>query len=217
MKTNNKRVVRRPKRDEEEEVMSFLQYDGGAKSQASKKSKEPEVKYHCCCKYSSAIVVYGVLLWILGILVISNILVQFQNKYLPKWYPIIGLIISLVYVAALILISSWFCKDGYGTRTSLKLAGFLILGAIVVLIILCLILVLFWDKEHENIKVGNGDDDSDYADYPRGWFFLEYLIGGVVIIGIDLYFMLLVNGYVDSFPPEEDTSPEEEKKMMSAM
>ena len=136
---------------------------------------------------------------------------------MPKWYPIVGIIFSLFYLAGLILFSAWLCKDSYGTRATLKIGGYLILGSTVFLIFLAVGLILFWDKEHENIKVGNGDDDDDYVEMSRGTYILNYLIGGLVIIAVVVSLIILAFGYDDSFPPEEDTSPEEEKKMMEAM
>ena len=213
----NKKAIKRPLGADDEENKALMNYEGGAKSQGSKKSKKQVTKYHCCCKYSTAITTYGVLLVIFGILIIINILIQFQNKYLPKWYPIVGAVFASLYVGGIVLFLAWCCKDNYGTRTSLAIAGYLILASVVLLIILCMCLVIFWDKDHENIKVGNGDDDSDYADYSRGTFFLNYLIGGVFIIALDVSLLILAGGYADSFPPEDETDPEEEKKMMEAM
>ena len=119
----NKKSLKRPRGSEDDESKRLLKYEGGMADTMSKKSgkkaKKPVTKYHCCCKYSSAITVYGILLWIFGILILCNTLIEFQNKYLPKWYPIMGVIFALVYVAGLILFAAWCCKDGYGTRTSL--------------------------------------------------------------------------------------------------
>merc|ERR1711934_1074483 len=111
--------------------------------------------------------------------------IQFQNKYLPKYYPIAGCFFVAFYIAGLVLFTMWSCKNTQFTRFMLKLSGFFILFAVLALIVLCLCLITTWDKEHENLRVGNGDDDGDYVDYSRSTFFLNYLIGGAVILAVD--------------------------------
>lgn len=174
-------------------------------------------RFHCCCRYRPAITFYGVFLWIFGILILINICFQFQNKYLPRWYPIAGICLFVIYLAGLILFTIWWCKDTYGTRTTLKIAGWLILGSTLALIILCVALILTYDKDKDSIKVGNGDDDEDYQDYSRTAFFLNYLIGGLVVIFFVMTFLWLAFGYDDEFPPEEKEEEPEEDMMKEEM
>lgn len=57
-------------------------YEGGQKDMgalSSEKSDDDETNKHCCCLYPTAILVYGIILWLLGILIIANILVEFGN------------------------------------------------------------------------------------------------------------------------------------------
>ena len=154
METRNKRTQKRFQAQKDEESMSLLsrssgKYEGGSKkSEKDKKEKEEkkEDPKHCgCCEFTTAITVYGILLWVLGILVFADIMTQFFNKYFPLWYPLVGLFIFFIFLAGLVLITTWFCKDSSATRTSLKLGGWLILGATIVLIFWAIIYV--WAKE----------------------------------------------------------------------
>ena len=138
----------------DEESMSLLsrssgKYEGGSKKSEKDKKEEEEKKEdpkHCgCCEFTTAITVYGILLWVLGILVFADIMTQFFNKYFPLWYPLVGLFIFFIFLAGLVLITTWFCKDSSATRTSLKLGGWLILGSTIVLIFWAIIYV--WAKE----------------------------------------------------------------------
>lgn len=80
----------------DEESQPFISYEGGAadekkpseakKSEAKKSEKKADLEddaevddTHCCCKYTTAIMIYGIFLWLFGILLIANILVEFAN------------------------------------------------------------------------------------------------------------------------------------------
>jgi hypothetical protein len=78
---------------------------------------------------------------VFGFLVLFDICAGFANKYFPLWYPLVALFIWFVFLGGLVLTATWFCKDSAATRTSLKLGGWLILGATIALIFWAIIFV----------------------------------------------------------------------------
>ena len=169
-KKNNKKTLKKFRGDEESEP--FIRYEGGAeeaaaepkaseakkseakKSEAKKSEKKSEGKSseeeiddtHCCCKYSTAIMIYGIFLWLFGILIICNNLVEFANMYFPWYYPFVSLLLSIVYFAGLILIAIFWCSDSESTRTGLKIGGWLILGSLVALVLWNIFFILNYAK-----------------------------------------------------------------------
>lgn len=81
------------------------------KSEKSEPKEDPE-QTHCCCKYSTGMLIYGIFLWILGTFALINACILFGNIYFPIVYPLVSLLILLVYFAGLILIAIWFCSEG---------------------------------------------------------------------------------------------------------
>lgn len=107
------------------------------------------------------------------------------------------------------------CKDVEETRTGLKLAGWLILGSIIALILWNVFYILNHNKhKKEGVKVGTGDDPDDYDEEDRASYLLGYLIWGIVMITLDILLICCVTNYIDSFPPEptEEMMEEEMKK-----
>jgi uncharacterized membrane protein len=188
---------------------------------------------HCgCCKFTTALTIYGIFLWILGILVFADICTQFANKYFPLWYPLVGLFIFFIFLGGLVLIATWFCKDTAATRTSLKLGGWLILGSTIVLIFWAIIYV--WAKESaENpssddssdqqkvkvkigdIKLGTGDDDDDYHDQSNAMYILGYLLWGAVIITFTVLLIYAAFQYDDVAPKDEEDMEADKKSEKS--
>ena len=178
------------------------------------KSEEEEIDdSHCCCKYPTAILVYSILLWLFGLLIFFNILVQFANIYFPWYYPFVSLILVFVFFGGLVLLSVWMCKDSYATRTGLKTGGWLILGSVVALILWNVFYILNHNKhKHQGVKVGTGDDPDDYDEEDRSTYLLGYLIWGLIIITLDVLLLCCAINYADSFPPEEGEEDMMEKK-----
>lgn len=85
---------------------------GSEKKMESEKdpTEDPE-NTHCCCKYSTGMLVYGLFLWIFGLLILGNAICIFGNMYMPLVYPLVTLFIVLVYFAGLILLAIWWCND----------------------------------------------------------------------------------------------------------
>ena len=214
MDNKNKRTQKKFQGKKDEESRSLLSYEGGSKKskKTDKKEEEEEDPKHCgCCKYTTAITLYAILLWILGILILFDICTGFANKYFPVWYPVVALFLFFIFLAGLVLITSWFCKDSSGTRTSLKTGGWLILGSTIALIFWAIIYV--WSKnsaEHQDsgdseskvkthgmkkgkvglaqvtdVNLGTGDDDDDYVSRSDGYYIGMYLIWGAVILTFD--------------------------------
>jgi hypothetical protein len=225
--------LKKSKGNQDEEKRSLLQYEGGEEAMMAedmemkmeekmeekkeeKKEEEPEVDdTHCCCKYPTAIMVYGIFLWILGLLVLFNIIIEFANIYFPWYYPFISLLLVLVFFGGLVLIAIWMCKESPETRTGLKLAGWLILGSVIALILWNVFYILNHNKhKHEGVKVGTGDDPDDYDEEDRSTFLLGYLIWGIVIIVLDVLFLCCAINYADSFPPEDEMMDMMEEMMM---
>merc|ERR1711934_961714 len=186
------------------------------KMEEEKKEEEEVDDTHCCCKYPTAIMIYGIFLWILGLLVLFNIIIEFANIYFPWYYPFISLILVLVFFGGLVLIAIWMCKESPETRTGLKLAGWLILGSVIALILWNVFYILNHNKhKHEGVKVGTGDDPEDYDEEDRSTYLLGYLIWGVLIIILDILFLAVAINHADSFPPEDEMmEPEMMEEMM---
>ena len=135
MENKNKRAHKRSmsKNPSDEEKRSLLKFEGGEgeadammaeekpaedekkedmmEKKESEKEEEEVDDSHCCCKYPTAILVYSVLLWLFGLLIFFNILVQFANIYFPWYYPFVSLILVFVFFAGLVLLAVWMCKD----------------------------------------------------------------------------------------------------------
>ena len=175
--------------------------------------EEQEEETHCCCAQKKAIMIYAGFLWILGVLVFVNCCLIFGNMYFPLYYPIVSLLIALVYLTALILISIWMCKNTESTRTFLPIGGWLIFASIVALLIFNIFFILnFNKKKNQGIKVGTGDDPDDYDEESRGGYILGYCIWGGVILILDILFLCVVYSYLKTF--EEEKKEEKKEEMM---
>jgi len=221
--------LKKSKGNQDDEKRSLLQYEGGMdmaegmemekkmeeKMEEKKEDEEPVDDTHCCCKYPTALLIYGIFLWILGLLVLFNILIEFANIYFPWYYPFVSLLLVLVFSGGLVLIAIWMCKESPETRTGLKFAGWLILGSVIALILWNVFYILNHNKhKHEGVKVGTGDDPDDYDEEDRSSYLLGYLIWGIVIIVLDVLFLCCAINYADSFPPEDEMMDMMEEKMM---
>jgi len=159
----------------------------------TKSEAQPKEMFHCCCTYQCAILIYGILLAVFGFLVLLNIFVEFNNKYYPLWYPFISFMLSLVYVAGIVLFLVWCCSESKSTRTSLKLGGWLILGSTLALVLWNIMFILNYKRnnKYEGVKVGSGEDDADYDDESRGEYVLGYLLWGTIIVCLDVALLVL--------------------------
>jgi hypothetical protein len=91
------------------------------------------------------------------------------NKRVPIYYGLISFVIALVFLAGLILIAIWACKDYARSRTCLIIGSWLILGATISLILWNLLFLYVFDKKHkESIWIGSGDDPDDYTEKSKG-------------------------------------------------
>ena len=108
--------------------------------------------------------IYAVFLWILGILLILNIILIFNNMYFPAYYPAVSLVLSLIYLTGLILISVWMCNNSESTRKFLVLSGWLIFGATIAIIIWNIYFIMNYEKKKKDarVHVGTGDNEEDY-------------------------------------------------------
>jgi hypothetical protein len=210
VKRVNNTTTRRD-RYQDEESRSLISYEGGQKDAMLEEDDEVDNK-HCCCLYPTAILIYGIILWLLGILIMANILVEFTNKYFPWYYPFVQLLFALVFFAGLILIAVWMCNDSPGSRTGIKVGSWLILGSTIFLILFNVFYILNYNKhKKQGVRVGSGSDEDDYDEEDRGTYLLGYIIWGVVIIVFDILFICCAYNYSDTFPAEE---PMEEEMMM---
>merc|ERR1719162_197866 len=80
----------------------------------------------CCCTFSTNLFVLGIIFWLIGILFLLIIASMYMNEYYPKWYPTVDFIVFCAYIAALVMITTWMFNDSKATRTSLRVAGYLI-------------------------------------------------------------------------------------------
>jgi len=138
-----------------------MKFEGGAnegaknddnkskKSNKSSKKEDPEDQYHCCCTYNKALWVYGALLWVFGIFLVVNACLILGNMYMPIYYGLMSVAVALVFLAGLILIAAWACKDTEGSRVCLVIGGWLIFGSILVLILLNAFFVWTYNKSHK--------------------------------------------------------------------
>lgn len=107
----------------------------------------------------------GIVFWVFAILILLNIAGMFMNEYYPKWLPWLELIFFGLFVAALVMITTWMFNDVKGTRTSLRVAGYLIIGSIVASIIVMLIYLCACVKT-PYVMVGSGEK-SDPDNYDK--------------------------------------------------
>ena len=114
------------------------------------------------------------------------------NKRVPIYYGLISFVIALVFLAGLILIAIWACKDYAGSRTCLITGSWLILGATIGLIFWNLLFLYVFDKKHkDNIWVGSGDDPDDYTEESKGKYMVGYVVGGLIILTFDILLILV--------------------------
>lgn len=183
-----------------------------------KKEEEEKDTTHCCCMYSTAMLIYGIILWIFGILILANAIVVFGNIYFPVVYPICLLVIGLIYFAGLVLIAIWFCSETEASRKSAIIGGWIIFGAVIAMILFNVFYILNHNKhKKEGVKVGMGDDPDDYDEEDRSTYILGYLIWGLVILIIDVLFIACAINHADLFPPEGEEMMMEEKMMEETM
>lgn len=110
--------------------------------------------------------IYATFLWILGILILLNVILIFNNMYFPKYYPLVSLFLALIFLTALILITVWMCKNTETTRKFLVVSGWLIFGATISIILWNVYFILNYNKKDKNAKihVGTGSNEEDYDD-----------------------------------------------------
>ena len=140
------------------------------------KSEDEVEDSHCCCKSATAIKYYTGVLLILGILMILNICFVFNNKYFPLYYPLVSLIIVIIFNGGLVLIAAWMCSQSDGARKMLLPGAWIAFGAVIALLLWNIFFILNFNKKAKDpkpIKVGTGDDDDDYEGTSRG----EYILG----------------------------------------
>lgn len=78
---------------------------------------------------------YGAVLWILFLIVLTNVILVYFNIFLPWWYPFVMTLFLLAYFVGLIFITIWFCNDSEGGRSGAVIGSWLILGAAIGLIL----------------------------------------------------------------------------------
>jgi len=179
-----------------------------------KKEEEEKDTTHCCCLYSTAMLIYGIVLWIFGILILANAIVVFGNIYFPVEYPIVLLVIALIFFGGLVLIAIWFCNESEASRKSAIIGGWIIFGAVIAMILFNVFFILNHNKhKKEGVKVGMGDDPEDYDEEDRSTYILGYLVWGLIILIIDVLFIACAINHADQFPPEDEEMMMEEKMM----
>jgi hypothetical protein len=140
---------------------------------------------------------------VFGGLVLLNIFVEFNNHYYPTWYPLISFLLALVFIAGIVLFLIWTCTESAGTRTCLKIGGWLILGSILALVIWNVSFTLLYEHEH-HVKVGSGDEDDDYDEESKGTYVMGYLLWGTVMVCLDVALLILAFQYDETFPDEDE-------------
>lgn len=169
------------------------------KSKSSKKSKY-DGEDHCCCTYTTALYIYGGLLLFLGFFIVINILLILDNMYMPMYYKFVSLLLAIVVLASLILITIWVCKDSYYTRQCLRIGGWILLAASVIIIIWNIFFIYAHTKgtKNDKIMVGTGDDPDNYSEKTKGGYMLGYILWGIVIITINILFLCVADGYANA-------------------
>ena len=119
--------------------------------------------------------VLGIVLWVIGLLIFLNIVGLFLNQYIPLWFPVLELLFFLLFLAALVLITIWMCKDTEATRKNLTVSSWLIIGSIITSEIVAVIfLTIFLKTSYVMVGTGDKDDPDNYEKQPKSWFVLGY-------------------------------------------
>ena len=100
--------------------------------------------------------VLSIIFLIFGFLIFLNIIGMFLNQYFPPWYPTVELLLFIVYAAGIVMIIIWMCNDTKGSRTSLRVAGYLIIGSVAISLIVAIIYLTAFCKT-PYVMVGTGD------------------------------------------------------------
>ena len=116
------------------------------------------------------------------------------------------------------MILTWMCNDTKATRTSIRVAAYLIIGSIVLSTLLAIIyLCCFVKTPYVIVGTGEKDDPDNYDKQPKAWFVLGYIFFGLVIVVFALFFVWTVEQYKEKKGDGADDDNEEEKaKMMDA-
>jgi len=128
------------KMEKMEEMEKMMEHSSEHSKKESEKKEEPDADI-CCCTYATNLLVIGVLFVVFGVLIFLNVIGMFLNQYFPWWFPTFSLILFFIYAAGLVMILTWIFNDSKGTRTSLRVAAYLIIGSVVVSVILAIIFV----------------------------------------------------------------------------
>lgn len=90
------------------------------------------------------------------------------------------------------------------------MAGWLILGSTLTIIIFNVFYILNYNKhKKQGVRVGTGDDPEDYDEEDRGTYLLGYIIWGVVILTFNILFICCAINYDDTFAREADMEQDE--------
>ena len=94
------------------------------------------------------------------------------------------------------LISIWFLKDTKTTRTNLRIASYLIIGALVTIIIWNILWVAaFCDTKDVMVGTGDSSNEDNYEKQSKGTYIAGYIIIGIILLTIAIFFVILVEKY----------------------
>ena len=72
---------------------------------------------------------------------------MFANEYYQWWYVFVDFLFVLLFVAGLVLMTIFMCKDSEGTRGNLRLAGYLMLASIILIMIWNMVYIMHFRKK----------------------------------------------------------------------
>lgn len=171
-----------------------------------------EDESYCCCTYQSAMTVYTVILLFLAFLIFLDICTQAENKYMPVWYPSIGLFLFFILAAGLVLVSMyiWEQRDKEKKRILLQVGAWTALGAVIALFFLNIVFAALAHK----VRVGSGDNDDDYDEWDKSSYFISNLFWLVVLVTIIVQLLVCIYGHLEVLDYKENKNKKDDDDSM---
>jgi len=165
-----------------------------------KEDNNDEVKSEClCCNLSVSLKIFGGILWTLGLLIGANIIIMFYDDLYPWWQPVAQFCLFIFYLFAMIIICLWYCNDNKENRRFMVTAGWFMLISTTLIIFWNIIYIQYMiPKSEKNVGVGSGskDDPENYDPINKTQYLLGYVIWGIIIITLIIFFQVALSRYV---------------------
>jgi len=123
------------------------------------------------------------------------------------------LLLYIPYLLAVIFILIWMCSDNKNSRKRLPTAGWLAFASIIALYIWAICYIYGFNQgKYVHIGTGDKEDGSNYQKQTKLYTLMWYMISGILLVGVILYFIFFVQDDYLSLYPEEEKKKEEDKK-----